>query len=60
MRRLAHEAHLTPAVAADQIDSLVTQLLKKLKDGQPANIPGIGTLLPGDAITFRPEEAPEK
>ena len=59
-RRLAHEAHVTPAVAADQIDSLVTQLLKRLKEGKPAEIPGFGTLLPGDAITFQPEEAQKK
>lgn len=59
-RRLAHEEQLTPAVAADQIDSVVTRLLKKLKDGKPAKIPGFGTLLPGEAITFQPEGAREK
>ena len=59
-RRLAHEVQLTPAVAADQIDSVVTRLLKKLKEGKPAKIPGFGTLLPGEAITFQPEEAREK
>jgi nucleoid DNA-binding protein len=55
-RRLAHEAHVTPAVAADQIDSVVTQLLRRLKEGKPAEIPGFGTLLPGEAITFKAEE----
>ena len=59
-RRLAHEAHLTPAVAADQIDAVVTRLLRRLKEGKPAEIPGLGTLLPGKAITFQPEEAPKK
>lgn len=47
-------------MAADQIDSVVTRLLKKLKEGKPAKIPGFGTLLPGEAITFQPEEVREK
>ena len=55
-RRLAHETQITPALAADHLDSVVTQLLKRLKDGKPAPIPGFGTLLPGTAITFRPED----
>lgn len=60
IRRLAQEAHLTPAVAADQIDSVVTQLLLRLKQGKPAEIPGFGTLLPGADITFEPEGGPKK
>ncbi len=59
-RRLAHQEQLTPAIAADQIDSVVTRLLKQLKEGKPAKIPGFGTLLPGEAITFRPEEVRDK
>jgi len=59
-RRLAHEAQLTPAVAADQIDSVVTQLLRRLKEGKPAEIPGFGTLLPGEAVTFLPEKETRK
>ncbi|MBY0503673.1 MAG: HU family DNA-binding protein [Bryobacteraceae bacterium] len=55
VRRLAQEAQLTPAVAADQIDAVVTQLLLRLKEGKPAEIPGFGTLLPGAAVTFREE-----
>lgn len=59
-RRLAHEAQLTPAVAADQIDSVVTQLLRRLKEGKPAEIPGFGTLLPGKAVTFLAEGEAQK
>ena len=59
-RRLAQEAQVTPAAAADQIDSVVTQLLLRLKQGKPAEMPGFGTLMPGAAVTFRPEEAPKK
>ena len=55
-RRLANETQLTPADAADQIDSVVTALLRRLKDGKPAEIPGFGTLLPGAAVTFQAEE----
>ena len=60
VRRLAQEAQLTPAVAADQINSVVTQLLLRLKQGKPAEIPGFGTLLPGADITFKPQEARKK
>lgn len=55
-RRLAQEAQLTAADAADQIDSVVTKLIRRLKDGKPAKMPGFGTLLPGEAVTFKPEE----
>lgn len=33
--------------AADALDAAVHQILKKLKEGKPVRLPGLGTLRPG-------------
>jgi len=42
-RRLAKEAGISPAAAADQVDRIVTDILKRVRKGQSAPIPGLGT-----------------
>ena len=41
-RKLAEQTGVTRGEAADQVDRLVNEVLQKLKDGQPATLPGIG------------------
>ncbi len=53
--RLARESGISKAAAADQLDRLVHDILQKLRKGQPASWPGLGTFLPGRKPTFRPE-----
>jgi len=45
-KRYAQRTRSTPAEAADQIDSVVNDLIRRLRAGQPASLPGFGTLLP--------------
>lgn len=42
--------------AADQLDSAVTRIIRTLKAGRPAPLPGLGTILPGRHWTFRREQ----
>jgi nucleoid DNA-binding protein len=41
-KRLAEETGVTNGEAADQVDRLVNDVLQKLRDGQPAQLPGLG------------------
>ena len=43
-KRLAKDTRLTPQAAADLLDRVVTEIIQKLKRGQPAKIPGLGTI----------------
>ena len=46
-RQLAKESGITPAAAADQVDRIVTGILKRVRKGQSASLPGLGTFRPG-------------
>lgn len=46
-RQLAKESGITPAAAADQVDRIVNAILKRVRKGESASLPGIGTFLPG-------------
>jgi len=59
-RRLAQERHVSPAVAADQLDRIVSDLLMKVRRGQAASLPGLGTFQPGSEKEFQfDREAPK-
>jgi len=45
-KRYAQQTHSTAAEAADQIDRVVDDLLRRLRAGQPASLPGLGRLNP--------------
>lgn len=47
IRKLAKNAAVTPAEAADQVDKVVHEMLRKLRRGETAPLPGVGTLTPG-------------
>ncbi len=44
--RIAASTGCPPAVAADQLDQLVTNLVAKLRRGKRVIIPGLGTIRP--------------
>ena len=53
-KRYARHMRSTSAEAADRIDGVVNDLLRRLRAGKPAEIPGFGTLLP---VSARPSTA---
>jgi nucleoid DNA-binding protein len=57
VERLAKQARLSKAAAADRVDGVVHEILTHLKQGQTALLPGLGTLKPADGtIRFEPPE----
>lgn len=65
-QRLAERSKLTPAEAADRLDRVVHSILKKLRRGKGASLPGLGKITPGHHPPFsrkagrRSEPAREK
>lgn len=55
-RRLARESGLSKAAAADQLDRLVHNILRRLRQGKSVSLPGLGTFVPGPKVAFRFEE----
>ena len=55
-RRLAKESGISPAAAADQIDLILNDILKRVRRGQRASLPGLGTFQPGPRPEFYFEE----
>jgi hypothetical protein len=47
---------VAPASAADQMDLAVNQIVRALRSGQSAELPGLGTIQPGKRWVFRPEK----
>jgi nucleoid DNA-binding protein len=47
VKRLAQESGISTAAAADQLDGILTGLLRKIRHGHSASLPGLGTFLPG-------------
>lgn len=59
-RRLARESHVSAAAAADQLDRIVSDLLTRVRRGQAASLPGLGTFQPGSEKEFQfDREAPK-
>ena len=53
IRRLARASGLTTAAAADQLDSLIGQIVTKIRNGKAARIPGLGSFSADEKILFR-------
>jgi len=53
--RLANEAGLSPAAAADQLDQMIHDILASLRSGKPASFPGLGRFVPPQGFQFEPE-----
>jgi nucleoid DNA-binding protein len=55
-KRLAKKSGISAAAAADQLDSVLSAILRRVRQGQSASLPGLGTFLPGDRPVFYFEE----
>ena len=51
--RLARRTGLSRAAAADRLDGVVHDILTSLRQGHAAQLPGLGTFLPGHTPGFR-------
>jgi len=51
-KRLAKESGISFAAAADQLDCILTGILRRIRHGQSASLPGLGTFLPGPKPIF--------
>jgi nucleoid DNA-binding protein len=51
--RLAKQAGVSTAEAADQLNHVVSQIISNLKKGQTAQLPGLGEFMPGSKWNFK-------
>lgn len=58
-RDVARRNRVEPGDAADQLDRAVNQIVRALRRGESAHLPGLGTLKPGRHWVFRPDDALE-
>jgi nucleoid DNA-binding protein len=49
-KKLASATNQTEAVAAETVDKVVHEILRKLKSGHSASLPGLGVLRPGKPL----------
>ncbi len=56
-RKLARQARCSRAAAADERDRVVHEILSRLRRGDEAHLPGLGTFLPGAEPGFRFDKA---
>lgn len=54
-REIAKRNGVATGEAADLLDTAVNQVIRALKAGRPARLPGLGAILPGKRWTFRRE-----
>ena len=59
-RRLARQAGVSNAEAADQLDRVVHQILRGLREGKSVPLPGLGRFRPGPPWEFEPEQAGDR
>jgi nucleoid DNA-binding protein len=50
----ARRTGIDPETAADQVDRVVNRLLRALRGGQPARLPGLGTIEPAKPAPGKP------
>lgn len=51
-KRLAKESGISPAAAADQVDIVLSGILRRVRQGHSASLPGLGTFVPGEKPVF--------
>ncbi len=57
VKRLAKESGLSTAAAADQLDNILAGILRRIRRGHSASLPGLGTFLPGPKPEFYFEQS---
>jgi len=55
IREVARQQGVAPGTAADQMDRAVSRLVRALRKGRPARLPGLGTISPGKLWVFHEE-----
>lgn len=58
--RLARQTRVTKAAAADELDRIVHDILRRLRHGKPAELPGLGRFKPGEVPVFEFESERRK
>ena len=58
-KRLARQSNFTVGEAADRLDRIVSEIVRKLKQGESARLPGVGafTRSRGGQVNFEPERS---
>jgi len=51
--RLARQNRSSKAEAADQLDRVIHEIISKLRKGQPARFPGLGSFSQGEKWRFQ-------
>jgi nucleoid DNA-binding protein len=51
-KRLAKVSGISTAAAADQLDGILSGILRRVRQGHSASLPGLGTFLPGPKPEF--------
>jgi len=54
-KKVARQQSIETAAAADRLDRVVNQILRALKRGEEARLPGLGTISPGRDWAFEQE-----
>ena len=56
-KRLAQQSNSTVSEAADRLDRMVGEIIRRLKQGEPARLPGVGafTRRRDGRVSFQPE-----
>lgn len=54
--RLANESGISTAAAADQLDGILSDIVRQVRRGHSAYLPGLGTFLPGAKPEFHFEK----
>jgi nucleoid DNA-binding protein len=57
---LAKENKIPESAAADELDRVVHDILRRLRKGQRVSVPGLGIFKPGKTQAFRLEKSLEK
>ena len=52
-KQLAKESRISTAAAADQVDRILGDILKRVRRGKTASLPGLGTFRSGEDQEFR-------
>jgi nucleoid DNA-binding protein len=55
-RDIAKRQGMKSGAAADEIDRAITRIIRTLRRGHSAHLPGLGTIGPGKPWTFRPDQ----
>ena len=51
-KRLAKQSGIATAAAADQLDDILSGILRRVRQGHSASLPGLGTFVPGTSPEF--------